>query len=138
FIRLAETNCLPCRFTDIQRFICEMNGLDFDEWTTAYTFEGQDWDSHFTSDEEPMEINGYLFSKRYGGQLRNCGKITSKKRGRRYRRGYYCTRLLGYGFMWHKGILEAWCYKDAKKNWFVGVDCINKDFDVVLNPQKRS
>ena len=62
-----------CTFSEIQRFIVEGNGLDYD--------------------------------------ARNC-------RGRRIRRGYWCTQLLG-GPHYHQGLLYTYCVKLPNGNWIM-------------------
>lgn len=91
------------RFTDIQRFICELNGHDYDEFYVDYTLEGTytsgplkgqkySFESPWGS-TEVYECGDWLFSK-HGDSPPVCrGKILSKKRGGRRMRGYYCVSL---------------------------------------------
>ena len=76
------------RFSDIQRFLCEMNGIDFDVRELVYIVEKNGIQSDFRaySPEATLIINGHLFIKYYSGLGRE-GKIVGQKLGRRINRG---------------------------------------------------
>jgi len=141
--------CAPyggARFTDIQRFVCEINGFDFDERFVVYRIETRrgrvfSYNVHPRTLEKSgstwrhEEINGHLvhFTRNIVAVF---GKILSKKLGARTNRGYYCTNLCGYVRSSNKGILEAHAHKYVGK-WFVDVSVVAKDFDVVCYPKKN-
>lgn len=102
------------KFSEITRFICEMNGRDYDERETVYEFvDSSGKRERRLHKESALEINGHLFC-RIGSALYSCGKIISKKDGRRINRGYGCTWLVG---SWKAVGLLHHCIKGDDGRW---------------------
>ena len=144
--------CAPhggARFSDIQRFICGVNGRDYDQRYAVFSIRQNDGDI-YDYDVMPNKLfaSGHNFKKQWGYQVLNgnllrvwgdqvkvIGEVLEQRRGRRVNRGYYCTYLVGYGYSPKKGLLEANCYKRDGR-WFVNENTWMKNFNVVCSPTK--
>ena len=129
------------RFSEITKFICDMNGRDYLERENVYELELKDGALHSRTEcrlhkRNSLEINGHLFWK-VGSSIYSYGKIVSKKEGRRINRGYGCTWLVG---SWKKfGLLEKHCVKGTDGRWRVKgetADKLNMMQKFVLTPQR--
>jgi hypothetical protein len=84
---ITKKRAAGATFGEIQRFIVEMNGLNYDEMET-------------------VEVWTY-----------NTGNVVTKPRQMRKYRGYWCVNLLGGGYFgtYGPGFLGKYCVKIGKK-----------------------
>ena len=87
-------------FTEIQRFVCRMNGIDWDER------------------EKTVVVSTPLVPVVFDANL-----VPRRKPRRRYR-GYWCTNLLGgcESTGYRPGILPRYCLRNGQGNWVLDRD----------------
>lgn len=96
-------------YSEIQRFICEVNGRDWEERQKVYAIQDDGGNCYLLYEEgRHREINGFLFGFYRDGIVRRIGKIVSTSQKRR-NSGYYGTCL--------SRLLPKHCVKNEEGRW---------------------
>lgn len=130
------------RCGEIIRFVCEMNGRDYDLCEDVYVIEREDgtrWNLTVNPrDRDKWYTFGQVHLHTTGGAY--VGKLIERKleSGRRVNRGYYCTPLFG---SWKKkGLLERNCEKKkygSYSYYVVRESVVNLDFKCSLYEDRK-